>query len=274
MTRFAVIALLLVNLSVVTAQDSVTPLRFEVASVKPLPEAVSDLYRNLRYRLLPGGGFQGTLSLEYLIGIAYQMMPLERIVGEPSWVRTQRFEVDAKPSGTATDAERLAMLRTLLEERFGLVGRKDPDGRQTVYTLVMANDSQRLGPGIRPAEPECVKGGGQAQPVSARRLQVGQPVPCGLFNSAPEGISAGGNLPFQTIVTAVWLSLGEEVIDRTGLKGNFDFYLELPSRGQTVDQQDVSIFTVVREQLGLKLQREEITREVFIVEKVSQPTPN
>lgn len=64
------------------------------------------------------------------------------------------------------------------------------------------------------------------------------------------------------------------MVDRTGLTGSFDFYLQLPPTGQTVDQQEVSIFTAVQEQLALKLQREQITREVFVVEKVSQPTPN
>jgi len=274
MPRFAVIAILLVNLSLATAQTPAPPLRFDVASVKPIPEAVSDMYRNLKYQILPGGGFQGVISLEWLIATAYGVMPLQRIVGEPSWVRTQRFQVDAKAGGAATDAETLAMLRALIEERFGLVWRRDPNGKATVYALVLANDTQRLGPGIRRAAMDCVKGAATTPPVSARQLRVGQPVPCGMFNSASDGVTAAGSVPIQLIVTAVRLSLGEEVVDRTGLTGNFDFYLQLPPRGQTVDQQDVSLFTAVQEQLGLKLQREEITRDVFIVDKVSQPTPN
>ena len=35
-----------------------------------------------------------------------------------------------------------------------------------------------------------------------------------------------------------------------------------------------SIFTAIQEQLGMKLQREEITRDAFVVERVSPPTPN
>ena len=277
MTRFVVIVILLVNVSVVTAQNPAAPLRFEVASVKPTgvtippgppPGGV------MRYRILPEGGFQGTITLEWLIATAFEMMPVTRIIGGPSWVRTEVFNVDARPAGKATRAETLAMLRTLIEDRFSLVWRRDPNGKTTVYTLAMANDAQRLGPGLRRAELECVKGDGTAPPVSARQPRAGQPVPCGLFNSASEGITAAGNVPFQLIVSAVTISLGQEVVDRTGLTGNFDFHLQLPPRGQTIDQQDVSIFTAVQEQLALKLQREEITREVFVVEKVSQLTPN
>jgi len=262
-----------INLNGVAAQSATPPLRFAVASVKPVPGAVEDMYRNLSYRLVPGGGLQGTISLEWLIRIAYDV-PLERIVGEPSWVRTQRFDVDDRPGGTATDAERLAMLRTLIEERFGLVWRRDPNGKQNVYTLVMANGAQRLGPGIRRADMECVKPADGTRPdASARQLRAGQQVPCGLGNYG-EGLTAAGNQSIQMIVSAVRQSLGEEVVDRTNLTGTFDFYVKLPPRGQDVGQQDVSLFTAVQEQLGMKLQRQEITREVFVVEQVSQPTAN
>jgi hypothetical protein len=61
----------------------------------------------------------------------------------------------------------------------------------------------------------------------------------------------------------------------TGLTGNVDFYLELPD-GRDPGRQDagVSIFTAVQEQLGMKLQPMEITRDLFVVERISRPTPN
>lgn len=270
MIRFAVIVVFLVNISVVIAQDA-APLRFDVASVKPTGVTMPPGPPQggvMRYRLLPAGGLQGTITLEWLIATAYEIMPVTRIIGGPGWVRTQVFDVDVRPGGKATTAETRAMLRTLLEERFGLVWRRDPNGKATVYTLVMANDAQRLGPGLRRAEMECVKGDKTVRP-----LRGGQSVPCGV-NFEGDRTTAGGNVPFQLLVSAVSISLGQEVVDRTALTGNFDFYLQLPPRGQPIDQQDVSIFTAVQEQLGLKLQREEITRDVFIVEKASQPAPN
>ena len=247
------------------------PLAFEVASIKP-----HNLDRTYRVSFLPGGGFTGTLPLEWLIMIAYEVRPPERIVGEPSWVRTQYFTIEAKPSAQASRSESLAMLRTLIEERFGLVWRKDPSGKAIVYALTMAREDKTLGPAIRQAEIECVKSGAPMRPTSDRRLQAGVPVPCGSALGA-DGVSAGGSMPISMLVATIQLMLGEEVVDRTGLSGNFDYFVTLPRTGQNPGAQgpaDVSIFTAIREQLGMELQREEITRDAFVVEKVSQPTPN
>ena len=84
-------------------------------------------------------------------------------------------------------------------------------------------------------------------------------------------------MPIRMVAAAIQLALGEEVVDRTGLSGNFDYVVTLPRNSGNVgahDPADVSIFTAVQEQLGMKLQREEITRDAFVVEKVSRPTPN
>jgi uncharacterized protein (TIGR03435 family) len=241
-----------------------------VASIKPV--STSDSYR---YTFPRGGGFSGRLPLEWLIGIAYEIRPFERIVGEPRWVRTQFFDVEARSTGPASHAETLAMWRSLLEDRFGLGWKRDPAGKATVYVLTMSREDQRLGPAIRPAQMECLKSAGSIPPVSARRLPVGAPVPCG--SAAADGVYAGGSLPMRLIASAVQVALGEEVIDRTGLAGNFDYYMTLPQSDQNPaaqDPADVSIFTALQEQLGMKLQRQEIPRDVFVVERVSQPTPN
>jgi len=244
---------------------------FEVASIKP-----HDIDRTYRVRFLPGGGFTGTLPLEWLIMIAYEVRPPERIVGEPSWVRTQYFNIEAKPSAQVSQSETLAMLRTLIEERFGLVWRKDPSGKAVVYALTMAREDKTLGPAIRQAQIECVKSGAPIRPTFDRRLQAGVPVPCGSALGA-DGVSAGGSMPISMLASTIQLVLGEEVVDRTGLSGTFDYFVTLPRNSQNLGAQDpsaVSIFTAIQEQLGMKLQREEITRDAFVVEKVSPPTPN
>jgi hypothetical protein len=51
----------------------------------------------------------------------------------------------------------MEMLRSLIDERFGLVGRRDPNGKAKVYTLVLT-DPERLGPGIRHTDVACVNG--------------------------------------------------------------------------------------------------------------------
>ena len=248
------------------AQQPPTPLRFEVASVKPNEKGGTYSFTNV-----PGGAFRASLPLEWLIGIAYDIQPFERIVGEPSWARTQWFDIDAKPAQEVTAEERKAMLRTLLEDRFGLVWRKDPTAKDTVWALVMAREDKRLGPGIRVAE--CEKTAGAIRPPSERQLRVDQPVPCGMASA--ERVYAAGGQTTRVLASTLQLALGEEIIDRTGLSGSFDFYVTLPRTSQTAaDLGEPSIFTAIQEQLGMKLQREEIIRDAFIVVRVSQPTAN
>ena len=243
-------------------------LTFDAASVKP--HAESGYYR---FSFPPGGGFSASLPLEWLIGVAYDIRPFDRIIGEPAWARTQWFDIEAKPAATASRVETLAMLQALLEDRFGLVYRKDPKGQATVYALTMAREDKQLGPGVRPALSECLKNMAPVPPIAERRLRPGAPVPCGTANTGE--VFTGGSARMGVIALNIQLALGEEVVDRTGLTGNFDYYVTLP-RGNPASQDPaaVSIFTAVQEQLGMRLQRETVQRDAFIVERVSLPTPN
>jgi uncharacterized protein (TIGR03435 family) len=271
MVRIAVILAALTCAPIALAQQPASAdksLAFEVASVKPIETSGRSNFTNV-----PGGGFRASLPLEWLIGIAYDIQPFERIIGEPSWARTQWFDIDAKPAKEANADERKAMLRTLLEDRFGLVWRKDPTAKDTVWALVMSREDKRLGPGIRVSE--CEKVAGAIRPPSERQLRVGQPVPCG--SASADGVYAAGGQATRLLASTLQLALGEEVIDRTGLLGTFDFHITLPqSRANTsaADAGEPSIFTAIQEQLGMKLQREEITRDAFVVVRVSQPTAN
>ena len=73
------------------------------------------------------------------------------------------------------------------------------------------------------------------------------------------------------------MTAGEDrqVIDKTGLKGRFDFSLTYapdplaPDAGSAPD-----IFQAVQKQLGLKLQRTKAPVEVFVIDHVEMPTPN
>ena len=251
---------------VLLAQEA---LKFEIASVKPVES--SD--RRFQFTFSPDGAFRARLPLEWLIGIAWNIRPFERIIGEPGWARNDFFDIDAKPPRTSTRAEALRMLQALIEERFGLVWRRDPQGKATVYALVMAREDRELGPGIRRAEHDCLKRG-ISPPLAERQMRQGVPVPCGIAWAGE--VMAGGSVAIGMIASSIQGYLGDEVVDRTQLTGNFDVYVQLPgdARLGVENAAGVSIFTAVEEQLGMKLQREEITRDVFVVERVAPPTPN
>jgi uncharacterized protein (TIGR03435 family) len=74
--------------------------------------------------------------------------------------------------------------------------------------------------------------------------------------------------------------LDRPVIDRTGLAGGFDLHLnvdcdvpESAARSCTIaDPTGLSIFTAVREQLGLKLESAKAPVEILVIDHVEQPS--
>jgi uncharacterized protein (TIGR03435 family) len=68
--------------------------------------------------------------------------------------------------------------------------------------------------------------------------------------------------------------LGEMVVDETGLKQDFDVDIEFAPINST-DSDKPSIFTVLEEQLGLKLEKRMVPVETFVIDHVDrEPTPN
>jgi uncharacterized protein (TIGR03435 family) len=268
MTRLLLVACLLGTTAAAQSKFPQPRLAFEVASIKPYQG--KPVYS---FIFPPGGGFRGILPLEWLIGVAYDVRRMESIVGEPRWARTDYFEIEGKPAVPVGRADTLAMLRTLVEDRFGLVWRLDPGGKAIVYALTMAREDGRLGPGIRPSEPACLKDFPELPPVSQRQLRPAVAVPCG--TASTDRLHSGGGVASRLVALTIQNALGAEVVDRTGLTGTFDFYLVAP-RGQDPDRQDAdeSIFTAVQEQLGMKLQHEEVQRDLFVVEQASRPRSN
>lgn len=69
------------------------------------------------------------------------------------------------------------------------------------------------------------------------------------------------------------------VVDRTGLKGRFDFNLEFQRRGTTEPGEltfsdGPSIFIALQQQLGLRLISIKAPVEFLVVEHVQRPTEN
>jgi hypothetical protein len=59
------------------------------------------------------------MSLRGLIQLGYTL-PSDLVSGGPGWVDDTRYDVEAKAEGKASQYQRLAMLKTLLAERFKL----------------------------------------------------------------------------------------------------------------------------------------------------------
>lgn len=85
------------------------------------------------------------------------------IVGGPNWFSQARFDVIAVAPGGLPRADAdgfpsqlLAMLRSLLEDRFRLKAHWEPR-EGPVYNLVLDRADRRLGPKLVPAAVDCAK---------------------------------------------------------------------------------------------------------------------
>lgn len=271
--RFAVLLVMLQG-TLALAQNPPTSIdtAFDVVSVKQnvrdgVPEAIA---------LEPNGSVRFTaFPVRTLITIAYRAEGIQRfdqLVGGPAWIATDKFDINAKVANTAdaaTASNRLPlMLRALLRERFEL--RVHTETRSVpAFALVLARPDGRLGPELRESVTDC-SGGSNGSPAQNREVECGIRAVGGVITGrAVSASQLAGNLSGYSTVDRF-------VTDRTGLMGRYDFRLEYsPAFLQGADvggNVGPSLFTALIEQLGLRLQPENITVPVLVIDQVSKPT--
>jgi uncharacterized protein (TIGR03435 family) len=124
------------------------PPAFEVASVKRNVSGRMPL-GPIRYQT--GRFVAENTALRWLISSAYggpRDLPPDYIEGGPPWIDTDGFDIDARTGGNPPPTATRAMLRSLLEDRFGLNVHREPRERQ-VQALVLAGTNGRIGPQLR-----------------------------------------------------------------------------------------------------------------------------
>src|SRR5262245_1827827 len=77
-----------------------------------------------------------------------------QIVGGPSWAGEDRFDIEAKASGKASRDELVAMMKTMLADRFKLAVHQEMRPIP-VYFLVLARPDGRFGPTFRQSLAKC-----------------------------------------------------------------------------------------------------------------------
>jgi uncharacterized protein (TIGR03435 family) len=75
----------------------------------------------------------------------------------------------------------------------------------------------------------------------------------------------------DVVQTLARVELHRPVIDRTGLTGTFDIHLEW-TPDPTTD--GLSIFTALREQLGLRLDSARAPAEMIVIDRAEKPSEN
>jgi uncharacterized protein (TIGR03435 family) len=81
--------------------------------------------------------------------------------------------------------------------------------------------------------------------------------------------STRGNIP--RLVEILSGQLGELVVDRTGLSGEYDFTLEWEPNAND-SAAGASLFTAVAEQLGLRLESGKRPMEAVVIDRIERPT--
>ncbi len=277
----AVLAILAATVWRLEAQAPPAAMKFEVASVKPNDSP--DL-RGASLRIQPGGRFVATnMPLNVLIAHAYGLLPSQ--LSGPKWIAEAQFDINAKaerefaPGRPGELAEPQLMLQTLLSERFALVMHHE-NRELPVYALKPVRDDGQLGPKLTRSAAECKTVGGEVG--SASGFEKGA---CGI-QLLPGQLKATG-VPLDAIIVPLSQFTRRVVLNRTNLGGGFDIDLrwtpELPRRltesanrslrlnGVEIDLDGPSLFTALREQLGLKLEPAREPVDVLVVDQVKRP---
>jgi uncharacterized protein (TIGR03435 family) len=231
-----------------TAQSSA----FDVASVKSHKPAVAEGANRERIDSAPGSLTIRNASLSDCIKWAYLIRDYQ-IFG-PSWLMTEKYDITAKAAGPAPLNQLRQMLQTLLTDRFQLrLHRETKD--LPVYELV----ATKSGPKLHKAEP-----GGNTSMQGEN----------GSF------VFRGTSMPQFAEDLATLRQVDRPVLDRTGFPGVFDFNLKF---GESNDEMKraliagdgASIFTLIQEELGLKLEARKGPVEMLVIDHVERvPTEN
>jgi uncharacterized protein (TIGR03435 family) len=268
----------------IAAQQAAGDPAFEAAILRPNTSG----YAGWMLQPQPGGRLTGTnVPAAALIRFAYNL-PDFQISGAPGWLASDRFDVEAKAEGDPPIDQKRLMLRTLLAERFKLTVHTETH-ELPIYALVMARSDGRPGAQLRRTEADCAREVVSLDDWAGVGPSTGAPR-CGFFGFAPgTDLPKGrGGLAFRGLTLAMFAKrlmpmVRRAVTDQTGLAGyfdaDFDFMAEFPPPPPPPglpnafgSEPFVSIFTVLPEQLGLKLDSRRGPVDVLVIDRVEPPT--
>jgi uncharacterized protein (TIGR03435 family) len=216
-----------------------------------------------------------------------------RVRGGPSWVRDERYTIEAS-AGTAADAETMRgpMLLALLEKRFKLKAHIETE-EVPAFDLVEA----RGGLKIKPVGPDACEpmppfdGPAIRRPRTVEEVRRGARPTCGTYGDArgQNQVFLIGGGTIGGLGRMLGGPLGQvRVTDKTGITDKFNIILEFawdentPGRRVVMSTPEESasiplaatIFTALEEQLGLKLVKSRTPREFIVIDHVERPAPD
>ena len=225
---------------------------WEVATVKPSDP--ND--RNGQHIRLHGSHvmlLDHTVEDILLIGYGVQK---SQIVGEPDWVKTEKWDVDGIPDavGTPSLKQLQGLMQKILLERFGL--KLHHEQRELpVFALTVAKGGPRLTPDT-------------SDPNGLMDQQNS--------NANGRDVESLTNASMPELAMILQFRVDRPVVDQTGLKGRYDLKLQWTTDEAQTPQPDAppGLFTAIQEQIGLKLEPVKAPDDVLVIDHIERPSEN
>jgi uncharacterized protein (TIGR03435 family) len=267
------------------------PAAFEVASVRLSTQGIPPVRR-----FTPGRVELVNVSLDEVVQTAFDVK-LRNRMSVPGWLSSVRVEIRAASPLTAP-AQVREMLRTLLVERFGLVTHTEQrpfdvheltvaSGGHKMREVEAADDLEKEFADVSKSGPprdttsdtidgprrSIVSVTGLRTVTNRTMYETTFPEPGALRLTATR-------MSMQELASQLMLSLGaEQVFDRTGLTGLYQFTIDLPNNplpfavptrdGSIREPSSLSAAKAV-ETLGLRLERRRTPVDVIVVDKIER----
>ena len=244
-------------------------LRFESASIK---------VNNLGEKQPPGADFAaqpgGRLyvrnnGMQNVIRNAYGVGQRFLLIGGPDWIDSDRYDIEARAEGNPSRDQMMSMLQSLLEDRLKLKVHRETR-EVPVYVLSVANGGPKL---TAYTDGSCINFDPNNPPpplAAGQKPRVG----CG-NNNISNGVWTASKVEMERITGAISTIVRRKVIDKTGLTGLFNIRMELPPDPlNAADATGPSIFTLLEEQLGLKLESSKGPADVLVIDHIERPSEN
>jgi uncharacterized protein (TIGR03435 family) len=250
-------------LVIASAAQTLTPpsnqprLTFDVASIRP-SSPTQHGFQDIKARA--DGYTASYLPVKMMIAFMYRI-PARQIIGGPSWLADDRYDVEAKADKKYTVDDLNTMYQNLLVDRLHLKFHIETK-EANAYVLTTDKNGSKMKVSDQPPSydlPITFSGVGAMNGV-----RVPMPYFCWMLGQ----ILQGDERP---------------VVDVTGLSGFYDFNLSFLPQGLPQEEHDKlsaealdrpSLFDALKEQLGLKLTARRGPVQYFVIDHVDRPTEN
>lgn len=233
------------------------PPAFSVATIR-----INDSGRNgIQTQIAPDGVSIANIPLQNLLSETFGVEP-NQVLGLPDALKYERYDIQAKVAEedtaamkTLTMKQKLAMLQSLLEERFSLKFHHETR-ELPIYMLRVAKGGMKMQEWKRPDA--------AVQDAS---------FPHKLLRKGRTELDSQGTT-MSDLAKQLSSILGRTVVDGTSLTGNYDYMLQWADESSGASDAGPSIFTAVQEQLGLRLEAGKGPVDVIVVDHIEHPSPN